>query len=126
DWVDRAGLVESGHKLSKHELRVEQSDSVASSTPSEEKVDKGGRAEETREEKWVGERLRRLLRDECIGARTESCSMSRTSKRMKKWSERCRGVTVRLSVVQFRARMRSSSFPALCVGGVGTCCRSNE
>ena len=53
--------MESGHKLSRHELRVEQRDSVASLTPSEEKVDKGGRTEETREEKWVGERLRRRL-----------------------------------------------------------------
>ena len=60
--------MESGHKLSKHELRVEQRDSVASSTPSEEKVDKGGRAEETREEKWVGERLRR---NETIGGGTD-------------------------------------------------------
>ena len=32
--------MESGHKLSRHELRVEQRDAVASLTPSEEKVDK--------------------------------------------------------------------------------------
>src|SRR4029434_10946533 len=54
----------------------------------------------------------------CAGTRpseggTEGCSVSRTLKRMKKWSERWSGLTVRLSVVQFRARMRSSSFPAL-------------
>ena len=54
-------------KLSRHELRVEQRDSVASLTPSEEKVLKGGKAEETREEKWVGERLWRLRRNEIIG-----------------------------------------------------------
>ena len=92
--------MESGHKLSRYELRVEQRDYVASLTPREAKVDKGGRAEETREEKWVGERVRRLCRNETIGGGTEGCSMSRTWKRMKKWSERCRGVTVRLSVVQ--------------------------
>ena len=63
--------MESGHKLSRYKLRVEQRDSVASLTPREEKVVKGGRAEETREEKWVGERLRRLRRNETIRGGTE-------------------------------------------------------
>ena len=59
-------MVDSRHRLSRHELRVEQRDCLASSTLSEEKVVKGGRAEETREEKWVGERLRRLRRNKTI------------------------------------------------------------
>ena len=44
----------------RHELRLEQRDYVASLTPREEKVVRGGKAEETREEKWVGVRLWRL------------------------------------------------------------------
>ena len=35
--------MESGHKLSRYKLRVEQRDSVASLTPREEKVVTGGR-----------------------------------------------------------------------------------
>ena len=45
---------------------------------------------------------------------------------MKKWSDRCRGVTVRFAVEQFRVKIRSRVLPALCVGGVETCLRSNE
>ena len=75
---------------------------MASLIPREEKVLKGGKAEETREEKWVGERFRRLRRTETIGGEAEGSLASRTLNRMKKWSEKCKGVTIRLSVVQFR------------------------
>lgn len=50
-WFERAGLVERGHSLSRHELSVGQGDCVASLTFSEENVSRGEHSE-----KWVGDR----------------------------------------------------------------------
>ena len=50
-WVERAGLVERGHRVSRQEVSVEQRDSVAASTSSGEKVLGGGKAEATTEAK---------------------------------------------------------------------------
>ena len=58
DWEDRAGLVDSGHRLSRHELSVEQRDPVASLTSREENVLEVGRLKARTEEKRVGDRLR--------------------------------------------------------------------
>ena len=54
--------MDRGHRLSRHEFSVEQRDSVASLNSREENVLEVGRAEATREEKWVGDRLWRLQR----------------------------------------------------------------
>ena len=51
--------MDRGHRLSRQQLSVEQRDSVASLTSREENVLEVGTAEATREEKWVGDRLRR-------------------------------------------------------------------
>ena len=54
------GLVDRGHRLSRQKLRIEPSDSVASLTSREENVPEVVRVEAIREEKAVGDRLRRL------------------------------------------------------------------
>ena len=61
-WVERAGLVDRGHMLSKQELSVELSDSVAVSTSSEDSVLRGGKAEATVDAKSVVDSLRRFRR----------------------------------------------------------------
>lgn len=70
-WEGRAGLVDRGHILSRQELSVEHSDSVASFTSSEENVLDCGRAEATCEANWVAERLRRLRRKVTMGVGVE-------------------------------------------------------
>ena len=50
--------MDSGHRLSRHELSVEQRDPVASLTSREENVLEVGRLKARTEEKRVGDRLR--------------------------------------------------------------------
>jgi len=71
DWEDRAGLVDRGHRLSRHEISVEQRDSVESLTSREENVLEVGSAEATTEDKRVGDRLWRLWLMETIGVEAE-------------------------------------------------------
>ena len=68
-------VLDGGHRLSRPDLSVEQKDSVASLTSSEENLLRGGRAEVTTEEKWIGGRLRRLTQKETRDGGTEGYSM---------------------------------------------------
>ena len=97
--------------------------SVSLLTSKEENVLESGRAEVAREEKWLGASLQQKLPME---GGAVSCSGRHTLNWMKKWSETCDRVTISVSVVQFRVRMRLRSLLALRVGGLQTCCSSKQ
>lgn len=59
-WKSLAGLLDREHRLIRDDLRVEQIVLVVSLISREENVLETGRAEETREEKWVEEVLQGL------------------------------------------------------------------
>ena len=61
-WVERTGFVDRGHMLSKQELNVELSVSVAVSTSKKDSVLGGGKAEVTADAKSVIDSLQRFRR----------------------------------------------------------------
>ncbi len=121
----RAGLEVRGHMLSREDVKVEHSMSVAVFKSSEERWLLEGSKVVTMEEKCEGERKRRLRRKEMEGGESEGGEGREIENWIKKWSEVWRGLMRRSCVVQLRVRMRSSCLPALWVAGVVNCLRSN-
>lgn len=111
--------MDSGHRPSRHEDRVEHWCSVASFTFIKEMEEGVDRADATI--KCDVDKFRRLQGNDTRGGGVaESCIV----KFIKKWSEMCRSVTVRRSMAQLQVRTRSRSPPVLLVGGEQTCFKS--
>ncbi len=106
--------------------KVEHKVSVAAFTSRDVKWVGEGRAEDTTEERRVGERERRLrlkvTGKGAGGTRVAKCKVNV----MKKWSEICSSCTRMLSVVQLRVQIKSNWLPDLCVLVVVRRLRSNE
>ena len=100
--VARAGLEDRGQMLSKEEVRMEHKVSVAVFTSRDEKCEGEGREDDTAEERWDGESVRRfrlkVTGRGVGGVWVVSCRL----KVMRKWSETLRGFTKMLSVMQLR------------------------
>lgn len=70
--------MDRGHRLSRHvDVCVEQRDFVALLTLSKENMLKEGSMEATTEEKWVGDKLQKLLQNETRGVEMDGSSGSR-------------------------------------------------
>ena len=97
-----AGLDDSGQKLSKQEVRVEQRVSAALFVSRAENCESEGSEDETTEDRRDGESEHRFRRKvTCVGV----CAASGVSARlavMRKWSEVCSGVPKILSLKQQR------------------------
>ncbi len=98
----RAGLDERGQMSSRQEIKVEHKVSVAAFTSRDEKWVGEGREEDTKEERWEGERERRfrlkVTGKGVGGTQVAKCNVNV----MKKWSEICSGCTRMLSAVKLR------------------------
>ena len=110
-----AGFVARGQSLLKEDWRVVRRVDVAASVGRAEKVSLDGRADRMSEERLEGSRERRLgLYEKFLGAvgGLDLCINER-EKDIKKWSDRWRGVTVVLVMLEFREKIRSRVLPAL-------------
>lgn len=116
-------MVDSGHRLSRQEDRVEQRHSVASFTSREE--ERLSKADAVME-KYEGDRLQRLRWNDARGCGAAESALSCVVKFTKKWSEICRGVIMRQSVPQLWVNTRSRSGTVVWVGRVQTNFKSRE
>ena len=110
-----AGFMARGQSLSKEVERVVRRLEVAISVGRAEKVSLNGRADRMSEERVEGGRERRpgLYEKVLGGVGGLDFSISAREKDMKEWSDRWRGVTVVLVMLEFREKMRSRVLPAL-------------